>query len=126
MPAGAKTSGGRPKTSPVEKLRRICLALPGTEEKIAWGEPTWRVKGKIFAMLDDHHHGAEHLSVHCSASEGVQEALVTAEPEHYFRPPYVGGKGWLGIHLDTGLDWATVAALIEQAHDTTAAKRPKH
>jgi predicted DNA-binding protein (MmcQ/YjbR family) len=111
----------------IARLQRVCLALPDTTEVIAWGEPTWRVRGKIFAMLDDHHHGAEHVSVHLPAPVGAQAALIDTEPTRFFRPPYTGGKGWIGVVLDTDPDWGMVAALIEQAHgliSQTSARSP--
>ena len=106
----------------LERVREICLALPCTTEKIAWGEPTWRV-GKIFVMFNTYHHGDPHLSIVCNAEEGVQESLVRAEPKHFYRPPYVGGAGWIGVRLDTGLDWDIVASLIKAAYRVTAPKR---
>lgn len=106
----------------LDRVRAICLALPEATEKIAWGEPTWRV-GKIFAMFNTYHHGDPHLSVVLNAEEGVQESLVRAEPKHFYRPPYVGGAGWIGVRLDTGLDWNVVASLIKEAYRVTAPKR---
>jgi predicted DNA-binding protein (MmcQ/YjbR family) len=108
----------------IERLRPICMALPDTTEVIAWGEPTWRVRGKIFAQLDDHHHGAAHVSVWLPAPEGAQAALIDAEPDRIFRPPYVGHKGWIAVILDGDCDWAMVEALVAQAHDLIAAGRP--
>src|SRR5678810_891346 len=85
----------------VERLRRICMALPEGNERISHGEPTWFAgKGKVFAMLDDHHHGAAHLSVWLPAGLGAQEALIESDPKRYFRPPYVGVSGWVGVVLD--------------------------
>ena len=75
---------GRAERAAVERLRKICLALPGATEKKAWGEPTWRA-GKIFAQMDTHHHGADHLAVWLPARPGVQEALVAEDPERFFR-----------------------------------------
>src|SRR5262245_56310017 len=106
----------------IAKLGKICLAMPNATEQIAWGEPTWRVRGKIFAQFDDHHHGSEHVSVWLPAPDGAQAALIDAEPERFFRPPYVGHKGWIAVILDTDPDWDMVAALVEQAHRTIAAK----
>lgn len=104
----------------IEKLRRICLALPEATEKIAWGEPTWRA-GKMFAQMETHHHGAEHVAVWLPARPGVQEALVEEDPERYFRPPYVGHKGWVAIRIDRKPDWATVADLVAEAYRMVAA-----
>ncbi len=117
-PAGA-TAG------PIDRLRAICLALPDTSEKVAWGEPTWRVRGRLFAQLDNHHHGAEHLAVWLPAPLGEQEALVKTDPARFFRPPYVGIRGWIGVRIDGRPNWKQVADLVEQAyrHVAPAAKR---
>jgi predicted DNA-binding protein (MmcQ/YjbR family) len=102
---------------PVERLRKICMALPEASEKVSHGEPTWFAgKGKVFAMLDDHHHGAEHLAVWLPQPLGVQEALVDADPKRFFRPPYVGPKGWIGVVLDKRPDWDMVARLVGDAY----------
>jgi predicted DNA-binding protein (MmcQ/YjbR family) len=98
--------------------------LPEANEKVSHGEPTWFAgKGKVFAMLDDHHHGARHLSVWLPAGPGAQEALIESDPKRYFRPPYVGSSGWVGVVLDTGPDWSVVAWLVEQAYRLVAHRR---
>jgi predicted DNA-binding protein (MmcQ/YjbR family) len=108
----------------IKKVRAICLALPEAVEKPSHGEPTWFAgKGKVFAMLDDHHHGALHLSVWVPAGLGAQEALVASDPKRYFRPAYVGSSGWVGIVLDDRPDWAVVAWLVEQGYRLVAQKR---
>jgi len=107
----------------VERLRAICLALPETSEKIAWGEPTWRVKGKLFAQLDNHHHGADHLAVWLPAPLGEQESLVFLDPQRFFRPPYVGPRGWVGVRIDRGPDWKLVTSLVTQAYREVAPSR---
>jgi predicted DNA-binding protein (MmcQ/YjbR family) len=113
----------RPPRTPVDRLRAICLALPDTTEKLAWGEPTWRVRDRLFAQLDDHHHGAEHLAVWLAAPLGEQEAMIFVDPERFFRPPYVGPRGWVGVRIDGKPDWALVARLVEQAHREVARRR---
>ena len=112
-----------PRSTPVQRLRKICLALPEATEKIAWGEPTWRVRGKLFAQLDDHHHGAEHLAVWLPAPLGEQEAMIFTDPERFFRPPYVGPRGWVGVRIDRQPNWAQVASLVEQAYRQVAPPR---
>jgi hypothetical protein len=105
----------------VGRLRKICMALPEAKEKLSHGEPTWFAgKGKVFAMLDDHHHGAAHLSVWLPQPLGAQEALISADPERFFRPPYVGVNGWVGVVLDTGPDWDAVASLVRDAYLSVA------
>ncbi len=104
------------------RLRSICLALPEAREKISHGEPAW-FAGKVFAMLDNHHHGARHVSVWLPAPPGVQQALVESDPERFFRPPYVGPSGWVGVVLDTKPDWDQLAWLVDRAYRHVA--RPK-
>jgi hypothetical protein len=106
----------------IARLRAVCLALPEVTEKIAWGEPTWRA-GKIFAQMDTHHHGAEHVAVWLPARPGVQEALIEEDPARFFRPPYVGHKGWVGVRIDRRPDWRVVAGLVAEAYREVASPR---
>lgn len=110
----------------LERLRRLCLALPEAHERPSHGEPTWFAgKGKVFAMFDDHHHGAEHVAVWLPMPRGAQEALVESDPARFFRPPYVGPAGWVGVVLDVDPDWAAVTTLVRDAflHVATAKLR---
>ena len=109
--------------SPVERLRAICLALPDTTEKVAWGEPTWRVSGRLFAQLDNHHHGAEHLAVWLPAPLGEQESMIFLDPVRFFRPPYVGQRGWVGVRIDRRPNWTLIAAVVKQAYRVVAPPR---
>jgi len=109
--------------SPVERLRAICLALPDTTEKVAWGEPTWRVSGRLFAQLDNHHHGAEHLAVWLPAPLGEQESMIFLDPVRFFRPPYVGQRGWVGVRIDRRPNWTLIAAVVKQAYREVAPPR---
>jgi hypothetical protein len=111
--------------TPVGRLRAICLALPDTTEKIAWGEPTWRVRGKLFAQLDDHHHGADHLAVWLPAPLGEQESMIFTDPERFFRPPYVGPRGWVGVRIDRRPNWTVVAKLVQRAYASVAVPAKK-
>jgi hypothetical protein len=101
----------------VERVRRLCMKLPEANEKISHGEPTWFAgKGKVFAMIDGHHHDSPHLSVWLPQPLGAQEALIDADPESFFRPPYVGVSGWVGVVLDTKPDWGVVEGLIRESY----------
>jgi len=109
---------------PVERLRAICLALPEVSERNSHGEPAWFVRGKTtLATLDDHHHGAQHLAFWCPAPPGVQAELVASEPTRFFRPPYVGHRGWLGVRIDLDPDWDEVAAIVCDAYRQVAPKK---
>ena len=85
----------------LERARRLCLALPGTSEKLAWGAPTFRVgkAQKMFATFADNHHGDERVALWCNAPRGKNEVLSAAEPKRYFVPPYLGKSGWIGLVL---------------------------
>src|SRR6266436_5649359 len=83
----------------IERVRRICLALPESWEKISHGEPTWFVGKKVFAMFSNNHHNDGHIAVVVPAPIGVQQALIEASLGKYYKPPYVGGAGWVGIEL---------------------------
>jgi len=84
----------------IERVRQICLALPGTWEKISHGEPTWFVGKKVFAMFSNNHHNDGHVAVTIPAAIGVQEMLVGKSPKTFYRPPYVGVRGWVGVEID--------------------------
>jgi hypothetical protein len=107
----------------IARVRRIALALPGASEKLSHGEPTFFAGGKCFFMVDNDHHGSGHVAIWCKAEPGVQSALVDDEPRHFFVPPYVGKAGWVGVRLDSGLEWPNVAALIERAWREVAPKK---
>lgn len=108
------------KSHPLERLRDICLAFPEAVEKETWGEATFRVRDKIFVTA-----GGEEgrVSMSCKAPPGAQEILVGADPERFFRPHYVGHRGWVGVRLDAGTDWDQVADLVEESYRMTAPKK---
>jgi hypothetical protein len=82
------------------RVRRICMALPETMEKISHGEPTFFVRKKVFAMCSNNHHNDGHIAVVLPAAIGIQAALIEASPEKFYRPPYVGVRGWIGVEID--------------------------
>jgi hypothetical protein len=113
---------GPDQLNPVERLREICLALPETTERPTHGEAGFFVRDrKLFVTLDDHHHGADHLAFWCAAPQGVQEACVGHNPERYFRPPYVGHRGWLGVRIDDDdPPWDEIAEVVRDAYRQVA------
>ena len=106
------------------RIRRICLALPETSERPSHGAPTFFVRDKkAFLMVLTDHHGDGRFAIWCAAGDGMQAMLVEADPERFFRPPYVGHRGWLGVRLDRGLDWDELAGIIEDAYAEVAPAR---
>ena len=108
--------------APFERLRRLCLALPEVTERLSHGEPTWFVGKRVFVNFADHHHD-EKLAFWCAAPEGAQAALLAADPQRFFRPSYVGHRGWLGVRLEGSPDWDLIADLVEDAYRVVAPAR---
>jgi hypothetical protein len=109
------------KQAVVQRIRELCLALPEATERLSHGHPTFFVRGKrsFLTVLDNHHHDGR-FAIWCAAEDGVQEMLVEADPERFFRPPYVGHRGWLGVRLDRGLHWDELAGIVEDAYAEVA------
>lgn len=108
-----------------ERLAGICSALPEVTERPSHSAPTWFVRDKqSFVTLWEHgHHNNDFPHLWCAAPPGAQQELVEAEPERFFRPPYVGGRGWLGLRLDVAVDWHEIAGICEEAYRVVAPKR---
>jgi len=106
--------------SVTELVRALCMDLPLVVERLSHGEASWFVNDKKnFVAMSDHHHD-DRVSVTFAASAGIQESLIEDDPERYFRPPYVGGRGWVGAYLDGRDDgnepqWDRIADLIVDA-----------
>ncbi|MBA2280189.1 MAG: MmcQ/YjbR family DNA-binding protein [Acidimicrobiia bacterium] len=112
----------RRRDDPLERLRAICLALPEVTERVSHGAPTFFVQGKktFVTVYPEGMHRYDFAHLWCAAPPGVQEEVVEAEPERFFRPPYVGGRGWLGVRLDVDPDWDELADLCEEAYRVIA------
>ena len=108
---------------PLETLRKLCLALPETTERLSHGEPAWFVQGKkTFVTYSDHHHD-DRVAFWCACSPEVQEMFVEHDPQRFFVPPYVGMRGWLGVYVDVPQDWDELADLVADAWRMVAPKR---
>jgi hypothetical protein len=106
----------------LERVRRLCLSLPDTSEKLSHGEPSFFVHKKVFVMFANHHHGDDHLAVWLPVPDGFQTILIETSPETYFKPPYVGVRGWVGIELERVGD-SDLQFHIQTAWELLAPKR---
>ena len=103
-------------------VRRACAGLPEVSERLSHGAPSFFIRGKVtFVMLTDDHHGDGRLAIWCAAPDGVQAEMVETEPSRFFRPPYVGHRGWLGVHLLEG-EQDELDAIVLDAYRTVAPK----
>lgn len=107
----------------LDRLRKLCLSLPEATEKEAWGHPTFRVRDKIFAVYGGD--GTKHRwNLTLKAPPGAQSFLVEGDPERFFVPQYVGGKGWVSVYFDTrSIDWPAVEELVEQSYRLIAPEK---
>jgi hypothetical protein len=105
----------------LEQLRAIRETLPDTSERLSHGAPGFFYREKrCFLMFMDNHHGDGRLAIWCAAPDGMQELLVGTDPAKFFRPPYVGHRGWLGVMLHDRVDWDEIAGIVEDAYATVA------
>ncbi len=122
------------RTDPLTRVRELCLALPETSERLSHGAPTFFIRDKkSFVMYHDDHHGDGRVALWCAAPPGAQEELLEAErsaddepdpeTERFFRPPYVGHRGWIGVRLDRDVGWDEVAAVVREAYLAVAPKQ---
>jgi len=108
----------------LKQIRKLCLALPEATERLSHGSPTWFVRDKkTFVTFVDDHHGDGITGIWCAAPPGVQEQLVDEEPDRFFRPPYVGGRGWLGVRLERDVDWREMEGIVTDAYRCVAPKK---
>lgn len=103
------------------RLRRLCLSIPGAVEKLSHGEPTFFTPRRVFAMFANNHHGDGHVAVWLPAGPGVQDAAIEEAPRIFFRPPYVGPAGWIGVEL-ARIDDDRLGSLIREAFNLVSAK----
>jgi hypothetical protein len=120
-----KSRGSSRPRNALPRVRKLCLGLPEAHEVEAWGEPTFRVKNKLFATYAaaNNHHGGGRNAVWCKAAAVNQQLMVEAAPERFFVPPYVGPSGWIGVYLDGDVDWDELQGLLWDAWRLTAPRK---
>jgi len=108
----------------LERLRAICLALPEVSERISHGSPSFFIREKkvLCSFHPNGHHGEHGMSIWAPAPPGVQEQLVEDEPDRFYRPPYVGVRGWIGVRLDRDVDWGEIDGIVRDAYRLVAPK----
>ncbi len=111
--------------SPLDRIRKLCLALPESHEVEAWGEPTFRVRNKLFAMFASasNHHGGGRPGVWIKSTHVNQDLMLRSDADRFFAPPYVGPSGWIGVYLDNSPDWDAIRELLRDGYLLTAPKR---
>lgn len=107
----------------LERVRTICLALPEVTEKLSHGAPAFFVRKQFLMLWPDGHHDDEFPHLWAAAGPGVQQELVETESPRFFRPPYVGHRGWIGLRLDGDLDWQEIAAVCVEAYRAVAPRK---
>jgi hypothetical protein len=120
----AKQRKSDPGEDHLRRVRRICSAFPETIEKLSHGAPTFFARKRVFTMFVNNHHNDGHIAVWIPAPPGLQAMLINQSPETYFRPPYVGGNGWIGVELDN-IDDEVLASHIREAWQLVAPKTLK-
>ncbi|HTZ75058.1 MAG TPA: MmcQ/YjbR family DNA-binding protein [Candidatus Aquilonibacter sp.] len=108
----------------LRRVRRICMSMADATENLSHGEPTFFVKKRVFTMFANNHHDDGRIAVWIPAPPGLQLALIHSAPKVYFRPPYVGAAGWVGIELSEIAD-EDLAAHIQEAWNFVASKQKR-
>lgn len=107
----------------LREVRAACLALPEVTERPSHSAPTFFIRGKkSFVMFHDDHHGDGILGIWCAAPPGAQAELIETEPERFYRPAYVGHRGWIGVRLDVAPDWDELRDIVADAYRQVAPK----
>lgn len=122
--ATGRRKGGR--EGQVDRIRRICAALPSAFEKMSHGTPCFFVEqGKgCFAMFSEHHRDDGRLSLWVPVADGLQPLMIEESPDIYFYPRYVGAGGWVGILLDQIADDALESHLREARRIIASKRKP--
>lgn len=107
----------------LDMVRTLCMALPEATERVSHGEPAWFVRtSPQFAMFADRHHD-DRTGFVAAAPVGAQQEWIARDPSRFYLPPYVGGRGWIGVYLDVEQDWEEIAEIVEDAFRTVAPKK---
>lgn len=107
----------------LERLTKICLALPASSREIMGDHAAFKVRKKVFVYFLNNHHGDGIVSVACKVLPGDNEALAKSNPSRFYLPAYVGPRGWVALRLDVGkVDWSEVKELVTTSYRLVAPK----
>jgi predicted DNA-binding protein (MmcQ/YjbR family) len=108
---------------PRARVLALCMALP---EVTSEGDQhlKFQVRNKTFAYYLDDHHGDGLVALCCKAARGEAASLIASDPNRFYRPAYLGHRGWIALRLDTEvLDWDEVEELLVDAYALTAPRK---
>lgn len=108
----------------LEKLAKICMALPSAAKEEMHGHVAFKVGKKTFAYYLNDHHGDGIVSVCCKVLAGDNERLIDANPRKFHMPAYIGARGWVALRLDrASVDWSEVQELVRGSYGQMASKK---
>ena len=98
--------------------------MPEATREDADGHGLFAVRGKKFAYFLNDHHGDGIVAVCVKVTPVLGVALMGSDDDRFYRPAYMGPKGWIGLRLDLGeVDWAEVRSLVTGSYRLQAPKR---
>jgi predicted DNA-binding protein (MmcQ/YjbR family) len=110
--------------SRLQQVTTICLDLPEAACEANGQHASTKVRGKTFAYFLDDHHGDGRVALTCRVAPELQEALLASNEDRFFKPAYLGARGWIGVRLDLGpVDWAEIADINADSYRLAAPKR---
>jgi hypothetical protein len=108
----------------LEKLAKICMALPGASKEAMHGHVAFKVGKKTFAYYLNDHHGDGIVSVCCKVLSGDNDRLIDGNPRKFYMPAYIGPRGWVALRMDRAtVDWSEVQELLRGSYEQMAPKK---
>lgn len=108
----------------LEKLAKVCMALPGVTKEEMHGHMAFKVGKKTFAYYLNDHHGDGIVSVCCKVLAGDNKRLIDANSRKFYMPAYIGPRGWVALRLDRAtVDWNEVRELVRGSWEQMASKK---
>jgi hypothetical protein len=107
-----------------QRFVAICSTFPETTIEVLREHIAIRIRKKIYAYYLFDHHGDGKIAIWCKSTMSDQQQLIRDDPEVFFKPPYVGPRGWVAMRIDTHhVDWNTVKELALRAYQEAAPRK---